>query len=54
MTDNQLEPCIKLPLEDGVLADIVEKAKDWALMHGKKTCTCTLIVIIFLLLDYCL
>ncbi|XP_021934218.1 glutathione synthetase-like isoform X2 [Zootermopsis nevadensis] len=34
MTDNQLEPCIKLPLEDGVLADIVEKAKDWALMHG--------------------
>jgi hypothetical protein len=37
MTSNRLEPCIKLPLEDGILEDIVEKAKDWALMHGEKT-----------------
>jgi glutathione synthase len=36
MTTNRLEPCIKLPLENGILEDIVDKAKDWALMHGKK------------------
>ena len=35
MASNRLEPCIKLPLENDVLQDIVEKAKDWALMHGK-------------------
>lgn len=29
-----LSPCIKLPLEENVLLDVVEKAKDWALMHG--------------------
>ncbi|PNF30928.1 hypothetical protein B7P43_G03201 [Cryptotermes secundus] len=34
MTTNRLEPCIKLPLENEILEDIVDKAKDWALMHG--------------------
>ncbi|KAJ9573517.1 hypothetical protein L9F63_009081, partial [Diploptera punctata] len=34
MASNRLEPCIKLPLENDVLEDIVEKTKDWALMHG--------------------
>ncbi|XP_077283406.1 glutathione synthetase-like isoform X1 [Arctopsyche grandis] len=29
-----LEPCIPLPLSDSELSAVVEKAKDWALMHG--------------------
>lgn len=37
MTTNRLEPCIKLPLENEILEDIVDKAKDWALMHGQWT-----------------
>ncbi|XP_046386679.1 glutathione synthetase-like isoform X1 [Ischnura elegans] len=30
----RLEPCIPLPLEDSVLEDLVDKAKDWAIMNG--------------------
>ena len=30
-----LEPTIPLDLDPDVLADLVEKAKDYALMHGK-------------------
>jgi hypothetical protein len=37
MTCTQLSPCINLPLKKEVLEDIIDKAKDWALMHGKKT-----------------
>lgn len=29
-----LKPCIPLPLDDKVLEDVVDKAKDWAIMHG--------------------
>lgn len=31
---SELKPCIPLPLDESVLHDVVEKAKDWALMHG--------------------
>lgn len=31
---SELKPCIPLPLDESVLNDVVEKAKDWALMHG--------------------
>ncbi|PSN51649.1 Glutathione synthetase [Blattella germanica] len=34
MSSNVLQPCITLPLENDVLQDIVDKAKDWALMNG--------------------
>ncbi|KAG8240409.1 hypothetical protein J437_LFUL003123 [Ladona fulva] len=30
----RLEPCIHLPLENETLEEIVDKAKDWALMNG--------------------
>lgn len=30
----RLEPCIPLPLDDNVLEELIEKAKDWALMNG--------------------
>jgi len=36
MACTQLSPCISLPLKREILEDIVDKAKDWALMHGKK------------------
>lgn len=29
-----LESCLKLPIENDKLVEIIEKAKDWALMHG--------------------
>ncbi|XP_053658736.1 glutathione synthetase-like [Anopheles marshallii] len=29
-----LQPCIPLPLGEAQLLDLVEKAKDWAIMHG--------------------
>lgn len=29
-----LDSCIPLPLDETVLADVVAKAKDWAIMHG--------------------
>lgn len=31
---SELKPCIPLPLDEKVLVEVVEKAKDWALMHG--------------------
>lgn len=34
MSNSYLETCINFPLENQVLLDVVEKAKDWALMHG--------------------
>lgn len=36
MASTQLSPCISLPLKREILEDIIDKAKDWALMHGKK------------------
>uniref|UniRef100_A0A1B6I2J5 Glutathione synthetase n=2 Tax=Homalodisca liturata TaxID=320908 RepID=A0A1B6I2J5_9HEMI len=32
--EGRLQPCLHLPLSQELLADIVDKAKDWALMHG--------------------
>lgn len=29
-----MDPCVKIPLEPEILTDIVEKAKDFCLMHG--------------------
>ncbi|CAG2059550.1 unnamed protein product [Timema podura] len=34
MSTPRLESCIPLPLGDDVLEEIVDKARDWALMHG--------------------
>ncbi|KYN31985.1 Glutathione synthetase [Trachymyrmex septentrionalis] len=34
MSTCQLEPCIELPLSKEKLKESVDKAKDWALMHG--------------------
>lgn len=34
MSVSQVEPCIRLPLPKEELKEIVNKAKDWALMHG--------------------
>ncbi|KAL0116724.1 hypothetical protein PUN28_009972 [Cardiocondyla obscurior] len=31
---SQLEPCVELPLSEEQLAECVDKAKDWALIHG--------------------
>ena len=31
-----MDPCVPIPLPDDKLDDLVEKAKDFALMHGKK------------------
>jgi hypothetical protein len=36
MACTQLSPCISLPLKREILEDIIDKAKDWALVHGKK------------------
>ena len=33
-----MDPCIPLPIPDEQLEDLVEKAKDYALMHGKQHC----------------
>nr|CAD7205746.1 unnamed protein product [Timema douglasi] len=33
MSTSRLESCVPLPLEDDVLEEIVNKARDWALMH---------------------
>lgn len=35
-----LEPCIRLPLPKNELKETVDKAKDWALMHGNDNNTC--------------
>lgn len=29
-----LSPCVSLPLSENELVSVVDKAKDWALMHG--------------------
>ncbi|KPJ07729.1 Glutathione synthetase [Papilio machaon] len=34
MSQARLPPCIPLPLEHKLLVTVIEKAKDWALMHG--------------------
>lgn len=34
MSNSYLESCINFPLDSNVLLDVVDKAKDWALMHG--------------------
>ncbi|XP_012532759.1 glutathione synthetase isoform X2 [Monomorium pharaonis] len=34
MNTCRLEPCVQLPLSKELLKDSVDKAKDWALMHG--------------------
>ncbi|CAH4023892.1 glutathione synthetase-like isoform X2 [Pieris brassicae] len=34
MSQSRLASCIPLPLDNKVLSSVVEKAKDWALMHG--------------------
>ncbi|XP_035910064.1 glutathione synthetase-like isoform X1 [Anopheles stephensi] len=33
-TTKMLQSCISLPLDEPQLLDVVEKAKDWAIMHG--------------------
>ena len=35
MSAISLEPCIPLEMEPEVLEDLVDKAKDYALMHGE-------------------
>lgn len=30
-----MKPCIGLPLNEEAFTELVDKAKDWALMHGK-------------------
>ena len=32
---SKMESCVPLPLEEKQLHDLVEKAKDYLLMHGK-------------------
>lgn len=34
MSQSRLASCIPLPLEHKLLVTVIEKAKDWALMHG--------------------
>lgn len=34
MSAYELEPCLKVPLPESQLLEVVEKAKDWALMNG--------------------
>ena len=34
-TFRNMDPCIPIPLDEKTLEDIVEKAKDYCLMHGK-------------------
>lgn len=30
----ELKPCLPIPLPEDQLQDVIEKARDWALMHG--------------------
>lgn len=32
---SRIEPCIPLDFDEETLEEIVDKGKDWALMHGK-------------------
>lgn len=34
MSQARLATCIPVPLENKALVNVIEKAKDWALMHG--------------------
>lgn len=34
MSQARLASCIPLPVEPKALVSVIEKAKDWALMHG--------------------
>ncbi|XP_050673118.1 glutathione synthetase-like isoform X4 [Leptidea sinapis] len=34
MSQARLTSCLPLPLDNKVLVNVIEKAKDWALMHG--------------------
>ena len=36
-----MESCVPLPVEDKQLKELVEKAKDYLLMHGKKPLVCS-------------
>ena len=36
-----MDPCVNLPLDAKTLNDVVEKAKDFCLMHGKSNCFLT-------------
>lgn len=31
----RLQPCLALPLSEEDLNEVTDKAKDWAIMHGK-------------------
>lgn len=31
----RLQPCLALPLNEEELNNVTDKAKDWAIMHGK-------------------
>lgn len=31
----RLQPCLALPLNEEELNQVTDKAKDWAIMHGK-------------------
>lgn len=34
MNSTELSPCVTLPLQEEILKELIEKAKDWAIMHG--------------------
>jgi len=34
MDNPRLGPCLPIPIDKKLLEEVVEKAKDWALMHG--------------------
>lgn len=34
MSQSKLASCIPMPIEHRALSNVIEKAKDWALMHG--------------------
>lgn len=31
----KMTPCVPVPIDKNIFGDLVDKAKDWALMHGK-------------------
>lgn len=34
MSQSRLASCVPMPIEHRALSNVIEKAKDWALMHG--------------------
>lgn len=34
MSQSRLASCVPMPIEHRTLTNVIEKAKDWALMHG--------------------